>query len=64
MLAVERGERRLRGVLCARRRSYDRIRLFKDVDRVFLGGILRQVFRSFSRGTPAARRIDVVPPKD
>jgi len=63
-LAVRRNNKKIERVLRACLRRYERLRLLKDADRVFLGGIVKKAFRIFSKGAPTARRIDVVPPKE
>jgi hypothetical protein len=62
--ALLKGDRQLLGVLAAIRRKNERILLLKEIDRVLLGGMVKKAFRFFSRNAPAARRIDVLPPKD
>ena len=64
--AARRGKRaeKLLRVLRARRRGYERVRVLKEIDRVFLGGIVKRTSRRLSKGGPAARRIGVLPPED
>lgn len=62
--ALQKGDQRLWNELSAIRRRNERNRLLKEIDRVLLGGIVKKTTRTLSRNAPAARRIDVVPPKD
>ncbi len=63
-LARQGGDKRILRVLRARLRGYERVRLLKDVDRVLLGRSVKRAVRRLTRGAPAGRRIDSVPPKD
>ncbi len=62
--AIHRGNRRFWKELSARKRKVERVMLLKDIDRVLLGGLFKRAFRTLAKGSPAGRRIDVVPPKD
>jgi hypothetical protein len=64
--AARRGKRggKILRALRVRRRGYERVRLLKEIDRVFLGRVIKKASRRFSKSLPAARRIGVLLPKN
>ncbi len=63
-LATRTGNRALRQALAACLRRHERTRLFKDVDRVMLGGLIKRVYRRAAKAAPTTYRISMTPPKD
>lgn len=63
-LAVQSGDKELRDVLSATARKYERTRLFKEVDRVLLGGLIKRTYRRVAKGPPTVRRISTTPASD
>lgn len=63
-LATRTGNRALREALGSCLRRHERTRLFKDVDRVMLGGLVKRVYRRAAKTSPATYRISMTPPKD
>jgi hypothetical protein len=63
-LALRTGDEKLRDALRACMQRYERVRLLKELDRVFLGGLIKRAYRRISRDRPVVRRIDTTPPGD
>ena len=63
-LAEQNGHKKLRNALLAAKKRQEQIRLFKEIDRVLLSGLVKYFFRKLRRGTPQVRRIDTTPPRD
>jgi hypothetical protein len=63
-LATRTGDKALRDALKACLRRHERTRLFKDIDRVMLGGLVKRVYRRAAKTSPATYRISMTPPKD
>jgi len=63
-LAVQKGDRDLERALRACLKKQERIQLFKDMDRVLLGGLVKRIAGKF-RGAPSnSRRVATLPPRD
>jgi hypothetical protein len=54
----------LRDALYACMQRYERIKLFKEIDRVLLGGLIKRAYRRIVKDQPVVRRIDSTPPID
>jgi len=63
-LALQVENQELQDALRACMERYERIQLFKDFDRVFLGGLIKRVYRRIKKDSPGIRRIDTTPPRD
>ncbi len=62
-LAARKGDQELERALRVCLRKNERVRLFKEMDRVLLGGMVKRISGKFA-GTPVeARRITTTPPK-
>ncbi len=62
-LALYAKNEELRDALYACMKRYERIRLFKKIDTVLLGGLIKRTYRGFVRDN-GVRRIDTTPPID
>jgi hypothetical protein len=63
-LATRTGDKVLGDALTACLRRHERTRLFKDVDRVMLGGLAKRIYRRAVKTSPGTQRISMTPPKD
>jgi hypothetical protein len=63
-LAAEKGDRELERTLRACKKKGERIRLFKEIDRVIFGGIIRRVRKKFARAPLAGRRVTTILPEE
>ncbi len=60
-LAVERSNLKLRNALKACMKRYDRTQLFKEVDQVLLGGLIKRAKRNIIKRQSGYHRIDTTP---
>lgn len=63
-LAMRVGEKSLCDALKVCLRRHERTRLFKDIDRVMLRGLVKRTYRRAVKTSPATYRISMTPPKD
>jgi len=63
-LAMEKGDRELHSILLACQKKNERVKLFKDIDRVYFGGFIKRAYRRIVNDPPTVRRIETTPPTD
>jgi hypothetical protein len=63
-LAMLSEDNELRNALRSCMARYERQRLFKEVDRLILGGLIRRVRRAGANAAQGIQRIDTTPPRD
>jgi hypothetical protein len=62
--AIGTGNSALREALGSCLRRHERKQLFRDIDRIMLGGLVKRTYRRAVKSTPGIRRISMTPPKD
>jgi len=63
-LALKSGDDELQDAMRSCLSRYERQRLFKDLDRVILRGLIRRVYRARANAAQGIQRIDTTPPGD
>lgn len=63
-LALQVENQELSDVLSACMKSYERRQLFNELDRLFLGGLIKRAYRRIIKDSPGIRRFDTTPPRD
>jgi len=63
-LAIEKGDKELSDILSACHKKNERLKLFKEIDRLCFGGIIRRAYRRVKNDPPMVRRIETTPPRD
>jgi hypothetical protein len=63
-LALQSGDRGLRDAMRTCLSRYERQRLFKEADRVLLGGLIKRAHRAKAKAGSGIQRTDTTPPKD
>ena len=63
-LATRTGDKALRYALKDCLRRYERRQLFKEIDRVMLGGLVKRTYRRAMKISSGAYRISMTPPRD
>jgi hypothetical protein len=63
-LALQSGDRGLRDAMRTCLSRFERQRLFKEADRVLLGGLIKRAHRANAKAGSGIQRTDTTPPKD
>ena len=63
-LAKEKGNKELHKVLKACQKKNERVKLFREIDRVYFGGFIKRAYRRIVNDPPTVRRIETTPPVD
>ena len=63
-LAIQQGHVEFRDALLASKRRYERMQLFKEMDRVILGGLIKRIYRKTMKAPSTVHRITTTPRRD
>lgn len=63
-LAIQVGNTEVRDALLACVRRYERMQLFKEIDRILLGGVIKRVYRKIVKHHFEVPLVSITPPRD